>query len=545
MTELVLGPVLRRVSATGVTVWVETDRPCRVDVLGHTATTFHVEGHHYALVDVRDLEPGTTTAYEVRLDGERAWPRDDGMPPSTIRTLPDDGRLTLVVGSCQQRAPHESPWTDTSGKDPRALGPDALLAVATRMLADEQERPDALLLMGDQVYADQPNLATVAALERRRGGPPAPDWPHVSTFEEYTWLYADAWGDGLMRWLLSCVPAFMIFDDHDVIDDWNTSQAWRDDIERRPWWRSRVQGALMSYWIYQHLGEAAFRGEADDDLLAEVRAAGDGGPVLRAFADRADAGSPSTVGHRWSYAHDLGPCRLIVLDSRNGRDLHDDHRTMLGEVEWAWFDDMARGGDDHVLIVTSVPWVLPRPIHDLEAWNEEVARGAWGRRAAGIAERIRQAVDLEHWSAFGTSFEDLAAVVRSISAGERGPAPATVLALSGDVHFGYVAELDIGGTSRVRQVVSSPLRHASPLTEEKVQRLAMARPASWLARALARATPRPRPSFDWRLTEGPWFHNQVATLELDGRRATVRAERAVLDDDGRTPRLVPLYERDL
>jgi hypothetical protein len=541
---LLLGPVLRRVAADGVTVWVETDAPCRVDVLGRSATTFHVEGHHYALVDVRGLAPGTTTPYEVHLDGERVWPRADGMPPSTIRTLTDDGRLRLVLGSCQQRAPHEPPWTGTSGKDPRALGPDALLAVAQRMLTDEGERPDALLLLGDQVYADEPNPATTAALDRRRGRRPPEGWPEVSSFEEYTWLYADAWGDGLMRWLLSCVPAFMIFDDHDVIDDWNTSQVWHDRIEREPWWRGRIQGALMSYWIYQHLGEALFRQQEDDDLLAEVRAAGDGGPILRAFADRADAGTPSTVGHRWSYHHDLGPCRLIVLDSRNGRHLGAE-RSMLGDVEWEWFDDMARGGVDHVLIGTSVPWVLPRPLHDLEAWDEAVAEGAWGRRAAAVGERIRQAVDLEHWAAFGSSFEDLAAVVRSIAAGERGAAPATVLALSGDVHFGYVAELDLGGTSRVRQVVSSPLRHVSPLVELRVQRAAMARPAARLARALVRATRRPRPSFDWRIADGPWFHNQVAVLELDGRRATLRVERAVLDDDGRTPRLVTLLDRQL
>ena len=421
VARLVLGPVLRRISRDGVTVWVETDQPCRVEVLGHSATTFHVEGHHFALVDVRDLEPGTTTPYEVHLDGDRAWPRDDGLPPSTIRTLADDGRLSLVLGSCQQRAPHEPPWTSSSGSDPRALGPDALLAVAHQMLEDEDLRPDALVLLGDQVYADEPNPATVAALERRRGSAARPGWPVVSSFEEYTWLYGDAWGEGPMRWLLSCVPSFMIFDDHDVIDDWNTSKVWHDRIEGEPWWRGRIQGALMSYWIYQHLGEAAFRSEEDDELLAQVRAAGDGGPILRTFADRADAGTPSTVGHRWSYVHELGPCRLIVLDSRNGRHLGGE-RKLLGDVEWAWFDDVARGGVDHLLIGTSVPWILPRPLHELEAWNEAVASGAWGRRAARLGERIREAVDLEHWAAFGDSFEDMGEVVQEVAAGRRGKA---------------------------------------------------------------------------------------------------------------------------
>ena len=39
------------------TVWVETDAPAEVDVLGRRARTFHVSGHHYALVVVDDCSP--------------------------------------------------------------------------------------------------------------------------------------------------------------------------------------------------------------------------------------------------------------------------------------------------------------------------------------------------------------------------------------------------------------------------------------------------------------------------------------------------------
>ena len=544
MAELILGPILRRVSTTDATVWVETDRPCRVEVLGHSDDTFCVEGHHYAILDVRDLRPGEATPYEVHLDGTRAWPLDDEFPPSTVRTLPGDGRLRLVLGSCQQRAPHESPWTLQPTADKRGLGPDALLGVARRMVAGSGPRPDALVLIGDQVYADQPNPATVEALEQRRGGPPRAGWPQVTSFEEYTWLYQEAWQDGLMRWLLSCVPSFMIFDDHDVIDDWNTSLAWRERVEREPWWSGRIHGALMAYWLYQHLGNSAFAERQDDDLLAEVRSQPDGGPVLRKFAQRADVGTPGNVGHRWSHVHDLGPCRLIILDSRNGRQLGAGERAMLDEAEWAWFDGLAQGGFDHLLIGTSVPWILPRSLHNLEAWDEQIAEGAWGRRGARFGEWLRQEIDLEQWAAFGPSFENLAAVVRSVAAGERGPAPETVLALSGDVHFGYVAEAEVGGESRVRQVVSSPLRQAASPKEQRAQRAAITTPFSLLARALVFTTPRARPRFPWRVTDGPWFDNHVVTLEFEGRRVTMRAERAILDED-HAPVLETIVERQL
>ena len=38
MAELILGPILRYVDATSATVWVETDGPCEVEMLGRART---------------------------------------------------------------------------------------------------------------------------------------------------------------------------------------------------------------------------------------------------------------------------------------------------------------------------------------------------------------------------------------------------------------------------------------------------------------------------------------------------------------------------
>ena len=111
MAELILGPMLRDVGPTWATIWVETDAPCTVEVLGHRARTFTVAGHYYALVIVEGLEPGSTTEYDVRVDGERRWPAVDGrFPPSVIRTV-DAGEVRVLFGSCRTAAPHEPPWT--------------------------------------------------------------------------------------------------------------------------------------------------------------------------------------------------------------------------------------------------------------------------------------------------------------------------------------------------------------------------------------------------------------------------------------------------
>jgi hypothetical protein len=78
--NLVLGPLLRYAGARDATVWVETDAACEVEVLvgnsPHRSRTFEVEGHHYALIRVAGLEPGSSHEYAVALDGERVWPEE-------------------------------------------------------------------------------------------------------------------------------------------------------------------------------------------------------------------------------------------------------------------------------------------------------------------------------------------------------------------------------------------------------------------------------------------------------------------------------------
>ena len=156
MAQLVLGPVLRYVDETEATVWVETDGRCEVEVLGCSARTFRVAGHHYALVHVADLEPGTTNQYDVRLDGEQAWPLPGSpFPPSVIRTPSQDRPARIVFGSCRVAAPHEPPHSLRKDSHPDGREVDALHALALRMCEQPvQEWPDRLLMVGDQVYAD-------------------------------------------------------------------------------------------------------------------------------------------------------------------------------------------------------------------------------------------------------------------------------------------------------------------------------------------------------------------------------------------------------
>jgi len=545
MPDLVLGPLLRYVGETEAVVWVETDRPCEVEVLGTRDRTFSVCGHHYALVSCRDLEPGSWHEYEVRLDGERVWPRDDGFPPSSFHTYPKDGPLEVVFGSCRVAAPHEPPWSLRKDEDPRGREIDALHTLASRMRDQPRDQwPDLLLMLGDQVYADETPPATRSFIEARRDVDKPPG-ERVLDFDEYHQLYRESWTDPQIRWLLSTVSTAMIFDDHDVHDDWNISQAWLEEMRRHEWWNRHILGALASYWVYQHLGNLAPQSHRDDELLQRVKEVEDAEPILEEFARRADR---DTSGTRWSYCRDLGRTRLVVIDSRAGRVLEEGRRSMLDEHEWQWVEEHVRGDFDHLLVATSLPLLLGPGMHYTEAWSEAVAAGAWGRRLARVGERARRTGDLEHWAAFQGSFARLAELLRQVAAGERGPAPASVVVLSGDVHHAYLCEVAFRRgpvESSVYQAVCSPYRNPLQKKERRVIGLGWSRPFKAVAGALARAAGVADPDIDWRLVDdGPWFDNQFATLRIDGRRIGMRLEKAV-PRDTTSAKLEKVLERAL
>jgi PhoD-like phosphatase len=542
MPELLLGPLLRYVGETEAVIWVQTDSPCEVEVLGTRERTFCVCDHHYALVCCGDLEPGTWHEYEVRLDGRPVWPVDDGFPPSAFRTYPKEGALEVVFGSCRVAAPHAPPFSLRKDEDSRGREIDALHTLAQRMRnRPREEWPDVLLMIGDQVYADEVSPATRAFLETRRD-PTHPPGERVLDYDEYTMLYRESWGDPTIRWLLSTVSTAMIFDDHDVHDDWNISEAWLEEMREHEWWNHHILGALASYWVYQHLGNLAPGHHEEDELLRRVKEADDAEPILEDFARRADravrkhparpGAQRPAPGTRWSYCRDLGRTRLVVIDSRAGRVLDEGRRSMLDEREWEWVADHVTGDFDHLLVATSLPWLLGPGMHYAEAWSEAVAGGAWGPAFAPLAEKARQTADLEHWAAFQESFARLAELLRSVAAGERGPAPASVVVLSGDVHHAYLYEVAFrrgsGVESNVYQAVCSPYRNPLQKRERQVIKLGMSRPLEAFTRALARSAGVDDPDVRWRMVgDGPWFDNQVATLEIDGRRIGMRLEKAV------------------
>jgi len=532
---------MRYVDTDSASIWVETaaDATVVVHAGGRSwqTRTFAVRGHHYALVECTDLEPGSITPYTVDIDGEQVWPQEGSQfPQSVIATLKPDKPLRMAFGSCRTSVSH-----DAAGN--RVHGVDAMRAYALRMAAgehgdgpDARHWPDLILFLGDQVYADETTAEMQEFICSRRDIE-QPPWTELQDYEEYAHLYRLAWSDPANRWLLSTLPSAMIFDDHDIRDDWNTSLEWRRTMEAKPWWHDRIVGGLSSYWVYQHLGNLSPLEREKDSLWQQIVAAGEHDHELDitehvdALAEEVDRYPDS---YRWSYARDFSDTRLIVLDSRAARVFGEGERSMLDTREMEWFDGQMQGGFRHVLIGTSLPFLLGRGLHYVEAFSEALVDGCWGERAARAGERLRQAVDLEHWAAFQSGFQEVARIAVEVADGERGPAPATVTFLSGDVHHSYVAEVGRESGSRIVQAVCSPIRNPLP----RSIRFATAALSYGVAGAVgafaARSAQMADAPFSWRLVEGPWFENSLATLEASEHCLDLWWETGVVRGDDET-----------
>jgi hypothetical protein len=161
---------------------------------------------------------------------------------------------------------------------------------------------------------------------------------------------------------------------------------------------------------------------------------------------------------------------------------------------------------------------------------------------AWVGEKLRRAIDLEDWAAFSGSFGAFCELITTVAGrpspadgeSDASPPPETISILSGDIHFAYVAGVTLPGhaTSRVRQVVCSPLRNVLSRRERLAVRAGLTRTGRRIGCALRRAAGRQAAPITWQITDGPWFANNIGELAFDGTAANLRIRRAVSDEGG-------------
>jgi hypothetical protein len=573
LPRILVGPMLRHVSPATAVLWLELSARARLDVDASTpglprvrasGSTFSVGTHHYALLALKGLRPGRWYSYRITARGSgtrQLWPDPSltpDLPPSVFRTPTTDAitPLRLAMYSCRRSRSY-----DAAGDESQGL--DALILYSRRLRAEygrrRQRWPHAMLMIGDQIYADSLSDAMRATLDPAHKVAGLPTGTAVS-FEEHAQAYMEAWRHPEIRWMFSCIPSLAIFDDHEVIDDWNISAEWVVKMGDTSWWFGKYAAALLSYWIYQGAGNLHPDEWESDERFRAMRPAG----VSRTF----DAtGSLHTLFMRyalgqnrpkWSYAVDLHGARLVVADLRYYRDLK--KRLLMDGDEWAWFEKSVTSSTSrHLLLVFSLPFLLPDAIHELETASETSNTFPWNLNPLNWALEttgygplgVRGELDLEHWSAFSASFNQVLGLLEELRRPGR-IRPAFVGILSGDVHFSYnmVGRLSVAPSRPIYQLVSSGARNLLTGKEQAAISL-MASPGGTAGLALARALStafgttlmpvNPKSAaqklrMKWEPAWSPsgwlWFGNFVTTLTLGSSRLECVYEQAMKLDEG-------------
>lgn len=239
--------------------------------------------------------------------------------------------------------------------------------------------------------------------------------------------------------LLAHLPTYMIFDDHDVTDDWNLSEAWENAVYGHPFSKRIIGNALMAYWICQGWGNNP---DGFKDHWSEALAY---------------AQNPSPQNHeawidallrfqRWDYQLDTEPF-VLVLDTRTRRWPASDHNHMpSGLMDRAALQETLSQLKQHPSAVV----ISAAPVFGLK-WIETLQHVAshWG---------FALAVDAENWMAHGGTARTL---LSYLSAGHQ---PITLL--SGDVHYSFVYDvvLRFHGGPRLWQITASGFKNAFPKT---------------------------------------------------------------------------------
>ena len=242
-----------------------------------------------------------------------------------------------------------------------------------------------------------------------------------------------------VRRVLANVPTYMIFDDHDVTDDWNLTREWHDQVWSSPGGRRVVANALAAYWAFQGWGNAP---ESFDEQFLAVVAAGPG-------EDRFDQALWSF--DRWSYRAPTDP-PMLVLDTRTQRafDSQQGAARLVGDTELARVRELA--GQAGVRAPGPVILVSATPVYGLELQE---------RRQKFLVDKVGPyEIDFEAWH---SNLQGLSDFMRLLIE-ELGLESCVIL--SGDVHYGLNVQATFtrdGQRLSIAQLVSSGLKHSGTL----------------------------------------------------------------------------------
>ncbi|MFB7448213.1 hypothetical protein [Streptomyces sp. NPDC056194] len=278
----------------------------------------------------------------------------------------------------------------------------------------------------------------------------------------------------MVRRALANTATYMMFDDHEITDDWFISRKWVHEVCGTVHGRRFLGNGMAAYAVCQGWGNTPEqfadgpRGEAGRDLLAAL-AAPDHTAAGPAAVIARRTGVPSGVdsGGRitrldgsltWHYSVTWNGHQLVAVDTRTQRvfrgGFEDPPSLIYSDAAFTSMVESAEDqGLDKVTVLLSPCPVLGDPV------IEEVAQPAV-RRIQGYAGQLDQ--DYEAWGHDPRAFEKfIARVLGHAKPGADGVRRRRVISLGGDVHYGFAARMTYsaaapytGAAGQVRSVLA-------------------------------------------------------------------------------------------
>ncbi len=383
-----MGPIVRYVDETAASIWLEVDTASTLvaratpekgakdkkkrrlkakdSVVAHTVK---VGGRHYALLRFEGLSPGTVYAYQIHgvRDERRKIKKatalrkakgvvefdlssvafDDKTP--ALRTLPHAEKepLRVTFGSCRCFA----------GGYREYEGVDVLARYAVHLLDEEfagrsTSWPHVLLLLGDQIYADDVATEAVKSIEAFRRKKKSvvtglrntlcPNWQDLDDYvdngfissryagtgefrcrelEEYAVLYEASWRHPDVRLLFANIPTYMLPDDHEVANTWDITGGWREQVLNDPDdqdWLFAVRDGLLAYWLYQGWGNLSSKAASTHPIVSAI----EGASTADALDDLRDRVEDHLYGATNAPVYFTIPTTppIIAIDTRSDRE---------------------------------------------------------------------------------------------------------------------------------------------------------------------------------------------------------------------------------
>ena len=243
---------------------------------------------------------------------------------------------------------------------------------------------------------------------------------------------------------LAHLPSAMMFDDHDVTDDWNLNAAWEKSAYENPLSRRIIGNALIAYLLFQGWGNNPNTFSHKDMVSLEAF-----------FHNRTKQSHDDFITSllqfdQWHYEWPTSP-PLVVLDTRTRRWVSEKNpQRPSGLMDWEALTDLQlilKDNENAVILVS------PAPIFGVKLIETVQRIFTWFGHPL--------MVDAENWMAHPGSAYALMNLFRHPKT------PHNFIILSGDVHYSFVYDIKLKGrknSPNIWQITSSGIKNEFPTT---------------------------------------------------------------------------------